>query len=48
MRGEEAAKEILRALKIERIAWESEPFPRQIGQGMGRHREGCREVLLII
>lgn len=48
-RGEKkAAKEILRAMTSERIAWESEPITGQTGQGMGRHREGCGEVLACI
>lgn len=40
-----AAKGIFRALKSERIVWESEPITGQTGWGMGRHGEGCREVL---
>lgn len=40
-----AAKGIFRALRNERIVWESEPITGQAGWGMGRHSEGCREVL---
>lgn len=40
-----AAKGIFRALRSERIVWESEPITGQTGWGMGRRREGYREVL---
>lgn len=40
-----AAKGIFRAPRSERIVWESEPITGQAGWGMGRHGEGCREVL---
>lgn len=38
------AKEILGALRSERIAWESEPIPGETGRGMGRPGEGRGEV----
>lgn len=37
-----AAKGIFRALRSERIVWESELITGQTGWGMGRHGEGLR------